>query len=73
MYNEDFLSYFVCFCFGVIFMCMVGTLVISPIRESRILHSVGIDRIEECHNVHSNWSEIVWMDHKQNRGKQSND
>ena len=24
------------------------------------LRAVGIDRIEKCHNVHSNWCEIVW-------------
>lgn len=28
------------------------------------LHQVGIERIEYCHNVHSNWYEIVWKEEK---------
>lgn len=28
------------------------------------LHQVGIERIEFCHNVHSNWYEIVWKEEK---------
>lgn len=25
------------------------------------LNKAGIERIEKCHNTHSNWVEIVWL------------
>lgn len=30
--------------------------------EHEMLRAVGIDRVEYCHNVHSNWYEIVWRE-----------
>lgn len=29
--------------------------------KKSVLREVGIERIEKCHNVHSNWYEIVWI------------
>lgn len=52
---------FNCFCFGVIITSVICGFIIIPFRVDSALHSVGIERIEHCHNAHSNWNEIVWM------------
>lgn len=35
---------------------------LESMRRDKELHEVGIERIEECHNAHSNWYEIVWKE-----------
>lgn len=59
---------FGCFLVGAIIGLSIGFLLGTMIssaanseRTAKMLNSVGIERIEKCHNVHSNWSEIVWM------------
>lgn len=52
---------FNCFCFGVIITSVICGFIIIPFRVDSALHSVGIERIEHCHNAHSNWNEIVWI------------
>lgn len=48
---------------GLLWGLILGIAVAVIACESshrRELSSVGIDHIEHCHNVHSNWYEIVW-------------
>lgn len=44
---------------GIVAPCIVDRL--NGATRSQ-LEAVGIERIERCHNVHSNWYEIVWIE-----------
>lgn len=56
-----FLSAFALGLFGGL---VFGTQCIAPTIEKNHLSAVGIERIEKCHNVYSNWHEIVWAEKK---------
>lgn len=43
---------------------IVATLSFLGTTDNQVLHEVGIERIEKCHNIHSNWYEIVWKEAK---------
>lgn len=43
---------------------IVGMVASFGATDNQVLHEVGIERIEKCHNVHSNWYEIVWKEVK---------
>lgn len=43
---------------------LTGMAAFFSATDNQVLHKVGIERIEKCHNVHSNWYEIVWKETK---------
>jgi len=52
-----------CFLLGFTAGMLVSTLVaVRHHYSNSTLRAVGIERIEKCHNTHSNWYEIVWSD-----------
>lgn len=55
------------FLFVVLFSMFIGGCIGGCCVDSNheyTLRQVGIERIEHCHNVHSNWFEIVWKEEK---------
>lgn len=57
--NDVFVAGFIGFVIGLIAMFIPCVRNTTP---DAILRKVGIERIEHCHNTHSNWYEIVWKE-----------
>ena len=61
--DDDFpLFIFVVTISALIGVCIGGCCVEKSNKHD--LDSVGIDRIEKCHNTSSNWYEIVWKEER---------
>lgn len=55
------MSFIVGVILGAFLAVSLTAVAISDWVNPSTLNKAGIDRIEKCHNAHSNWVEIVWL------------